>query len=530
MGGMKAPEQVTEGDRVVGSPQQQDNSEGNIESGQVDLSPIAEPDQEESKLSIELLVKMSNDKLIETLAGWNPLDYDQVREGLAKKLRVRVTTLDQQVKARRKDDPGEISLQIVEEISPYDSAVDGVELADRIYQALKQHIVVNEEDLTVLTLWAIGTYAYDDFMIFPKLLISSPEKRCGKTTLLDVLDALSNRSLVASGITASAMFRTIDVYRPTLLIDEADTFMKNNEELRGIVNSGHRKSTAFIVKSVKVADEYEPRRFSTWSPMVIAGIGGQADTIMDRSVVVNMRRKMAGEEVRRLHRNFKTDHLPTRRMILRWVTDTQLSEVEPPTCSNDRAIDNWTPLFSIAEQLGDVWRERVRSAYSHKTANTEDEASAKTQLLHDIREVFEDTGRPFIESLKLVEALVDMEDSPWCEWKGGRPMTQHSLSRQLKDFKIKSNQKRIGVRNHRVYHLDQFKDAFNRYLISDTPDQSSTQLQVNGGAGFSDYQSATPVHDVALQNQMEANAGVGCSGVSLPTEGHAEPGPCEGVI
>ena len=492
--------------------------------------PASDPKPGDSLLDMEELVELSNDKMIEVLASLHPLDYDRIRKQLSDKTGIRTATLDQQVSSRKQGAAEVFEQQIVEEISPYDSAVDGAELADRIYQAFKQHIVVSDEDLTVLTLWVIGTYAYDDFMIFPRMLLSSPEKRCGKTTLIEVIDALSNRSLTASGITAAAIFRTIDLCHPTLLIDEADTFMANNEEMRGMVNSSHRKSSAFVVRLEKVDDAYVPTPFSTWSPMVIAGIGGQADTIMDRSVVVNMRRKMAGEEVQRLTVHFKNEHLPTRRMILRWVTDAQLSMVTPPPCSNDRAMDNWTPLFSIAEQLGDEWRERVGTAYSRKTIDTEDTESITTQLLHDIREVFEDKGLPFIESLKLVEALVNMEDRPWCEWKRGQPMTQNSLSRKLKDFKIKPKQTRTGTGNHRAYHLDHFQDAFNRYLTSDTHDQSATVLQVNNDVGFSDFQSATPVNDVALPNQRKANVGAGCSTVALPTGVCTDEGPKEFTI
>ena len=83
-------------------------------------------------------------------------------------------------------------------------------------------------------------------------------------------------------------------------------------------------------------------------------------------------------------------------MILRWVSDAQISEVMPPECSNDRAFDNWIPLFSIAEQLSEEWREKVLTAYN-KIIDAEDEASITTQILGDIREVFDDMGNQIIE-------------------------------------------------------------------------------------------------------------------------------------
>ena len=82
--------------------------------------------------------------------------------------------------------------------------------------------------------------------------------------------------------------------QPTLLIDEADSFLKDNEEMRGILNSGHTKTAAYVIRNVEVGGEHKPTRFSTWAPKAIATIRALADTLEDRSIVVTLQRKSPG--------------------------------------------------------------------------------------------------------------------------------------------------------------------------------------------------------------------------------------------
>ena len=72
--------------------------------------------------------------------------------------------------------------------------------------------------------------------------------------------------------------------------------MKDNEELRGILNSGHTKAAANVIRNV----DHKPRRFSTWAPKAIATIRTLADTLEDRAVVVRLQRKPPGATVERL--------------------------------------------------------------------------------------------------------------------------------------------------------------------------------------------------------------------------------------
>ena len=101
--------------------------------------------------------------------------------------------------------------------------------------------LIFDDGVEILALWALHTHAFESFAHSPRLAITSPEKGCGKTTTLDVLGELVARPLPSSNASVAAVFRIIEMAAPTLLIDEADTFLKENYELRGILNTGHRR-------------------------------------------------------------------------------------------------------------------------------------------------------------------------------------------------------------------------------------------------------------------------------------------------
>jgi putative DNA primase/helicase len=198
------------------------------------------------------------------------------------------------------------------------------------------------------------TYLIDCCGVSPILALTSPEKRCGKTTALDLLSKLSHKAMPASNISPAAVFRSIDAWSPCLLIDEADTFLSENEELRGVLNSGHTRATAFVVRNV--GDDHQPRQFSTWGAKAIAKIGTLPDTLADRSIVVELRRRLPSERVQKLRHVEAGLFDELRRKLVRFAGDNAetLRNARPtiPEALNDRAGDSWEPLLAIAEIAG----------------------------------------------------------------------------------------------------------------------------------------------------------------------------------
>jgi putative DNA primase/helicase len=343
-----------------------------------------------------------DDAEIARLVTLSPLAYEREREATAKRLGVRVAALDRNVEAARAkqcDRSEQAPALILPALEPWPGPVDGAALLTRITAALQAHVVMESGGAEAVALWTLHTHAFDVFAYSPRLAITSAEKRCGKTTLLDVLGCLAPRPLQTANATAPAVFRTIELLTPTLLIDEADTFLKRNDELRGVLNSGHRRATASVLRLV--GDEHEPRTFRTWAPTAIAMIGNLPDTLADRSIEIRLRRRLPNEPLTRFRADRATDLAQLARMAARWAADhseaLRRSDPSIPLGLHDRAADNWGPLFAIADEAGEGWPERVRQIAVAMAARDEDGGSVGELLLADIRQTFDEIERGMIQ-------------------------------------------------------------------------------------------------------------------------------------
>ncbi|MBA3018745.1 MAG: DUF3631 domain-containing protein [Proteobacteria bacterium] len=396
---------------------------------------------------------------------------------------------------------------IVEVVDLWETPVEGEQLLNEISDVIKSHILLDSHSRIACSLWVLLTYTYDAFRILPMLGVTSPEKRCGKTTLLEVVEGLVNKPLLASNISPSAFFRSIEKYQPCIIVDEADTFIKNNDELRGIINSGHTRRSAFVIRTN--TETLEPERFSTWGSKIISMIGDLPDTNRDRSIVIRMKRKAPGEKTGKVNLDFNDQHLILRRKSARWAQDHFKallgSEPDMPNVGNDRATDNWTPLKAIADLIGGDWPSLARKAMINLEKASGDE-TAREQLLKDIKEIFKEQGDK-ISSKLLTAKLVEIEDRPWADWRKGMPLNQNALARLLRPFGISSKSIRIDDNTPKGYSLKQFEDAFQRYLNHTTghipPDQTATTQQANNINNLCENQSATQEKDVAVQKRCE---------------------------
>jgi len=424
---------------------------------------------------------------VERLAGLDRATYETARKEAARRLGWRTSVLDGEVEKLRPqdtkaDDEDSQTPSVVETLDPWPDPVNGASLAEEIRDRLRSYVIFAAPgDADVAALWALGSYLMDTWRLWPRLLITSPTKQCGKSTLLEALEAVVHRGLILSNAKPAGVFRAIEAWAPTLLLDEADTWMKQDEELAGILNSGHTRRTARVIRVVDVKGELTPTLFSTWCPMVIAGIGGQRDTLMSRSIVIGLRRKLATETTERMPMDLYERSVRIRRQATRWAQDNDItigaSETEPPDCGNDRRRDNFTPLWRIAEVLGEPWPSRMAAAYAADAASVdEDDEPAHVLLLHDVLATFEAKKLSELSPTDVIGELILMEDRPWSDWKHGRPLTTNALARMLKGFGIKASVRKVYGKASRVYTRQQVHNAATPYL-SEKRNSVTTQLK-----------------------------------------------------
>ena len=375
------------------------------------------------------------------------------------------------------------STVLLQSPDPWPEPIDGPAMIDTIASTITRYIALPEHAAHAISLWILHCYAFEAAFVSPILAITSPEKRCGKTTLVEIIGALAPRVLMASNITPAALFRSIEKYQPILLIDEADTFLSKHDEMRGLLNAGHYRSTAQVIRSV--GEDNEPRIFSTWCPKSIALIGKLKGTLEDRAIPISMRRRTPEEAIVPLRRDRIHDELSeTRRRAARWVKDhlERIREVEPEAVPglDDRAQDNWRPLLGIADVIGEGWPEKARAtALGLSGGVDESDSTPAVQLLDDIRRLFIDRRETVLSSEELVDSLISKEDRPWGEWRRDKPLSKIQLARLLKRFGITPTQTHRNGERIRGYALNQFDDAFLRYLPPESG-QSDNPSSFNG--------------------------------------------------
>lgn len=438
---------------------------------------------------------------IDRLAALSPIDYDKVRKEEAKKLGIKLKTLDDAVTAARKAKDDNKRLPF-EDTEPWPEPVEIVPLLNNVQNLISKCVVCNKETANTVALWIVMTWVIDYIDCVPMLFITAPEKRCGKTVLLSIINKMARRCISASSISPAAMFRAIELWSPTLCIDEADACIRDNEELRGILNSGHTRDTAYVLRSV--GDDHTPTMFNTFGAKAIAGIGRQADTLEDRSIIIELQRKTTEEKITRVRNLTPETFIELRRKLARFAEDhgEEIKRANPqlPEELNDRAQDNWSPLSAIAEIAGADWLKFATGAALKISGIESGRPSTGIELLTDIKRIFEKRDYENIFTSDLIAELCRDEERPWKTYVKGREMTPKHLAGKLREYKIGSCSVRVGENTGKGYKFEQFADAIKRYVP--IPSNSAvTKSHCNNINNLNDFSAVTQPINVTDKNE-----------------------------
>ncbi|ATE53602.1 DUF3631 domain-containing protein [Actinosynnema pretiosum] len=352
-------------------------------------------------------------------------------------------------------------------------------LLDALHDALTRYVVLpRPEAADAITLWIAATHAQPAWAHAPRLVIRGPEKRCGKSRLLDVVEATSHDPFITVNSSSAAVYRSISEDPPTMLVDEADTIFgpkaDGNEDLRGLLNAGHQRN--------RPAKRYDANTgtvesIPTFAMAALAGIGAMPDTIEDRAVVVRMRRRAPGENAAPYrHRRDRPGLREIAEQLYRWLRAdlSALEEAEPAMPVEDRAADTWEPLVIVADHAGGTWPDRARAAVLALTAEAaeDDEGTPGVHLLRDCRAIFADS--PAMPTSQLLLRLNADPEAPW-RASGNAGLTGHRLGAMLREYRITSRNIRFPDGSQaKGYYRDDFADAWRRYCPILTPDEQDS--------------------------------------------------------
>lgn len=353
------------------------------------------------------------------------------------------------------------------------------------------NVFPTEVAYVAVALWDAHAHLLDCFDSTPRLAFLSPEPGSGKSRALEIVETLVPRPMVAVNASAAALFRSVSGPdgRPTILFDEIDTVFGpkagDNEELRGFINAGHRRKG---VTYRCVGDSQTVTPFPSYTAVAVAGLGSLPDTILDRSIIIRMRRRARNEKVEpfraRLH---EQEGNALRERLAAWAEQVrgQLTDAWPelPDGISDRPGDVWEPLLAVADAVGGDWPKRAREACAAlvKASRTNDKGSIGVRLLTDLRDHVL-IGVDKLPTVAILDRLNSLEDAPWADLNG-KPLDNRRLSKMLSEYMTADNEP-IGSRNIRTaggvlkgFFSKDLDDAWSRYCPPPPAATAATPLQ-----------------------------------------------------
>lgn len=323
------------------------------------------------------------------------------------------------------------------------------------------------------TLWIAHCHLMGAWDSTPRIAFLSPEPNSGKTRALEASELLVPNAVEAVNVTPAYLFRKIgeeEGGRPTILYDEIDTVFgpkaKDNEEIRGLLNAGHRHGAVAgrcVVRGATVVTEEIP----AFCAVALAGLGNLPETLISRSVVIRMRRRAPGESVEPFRRRIHVEEgHRLRDQLTDWgesVVDS-ITDVWPvmPAGIEDRDADVWESLLAVADAAGGDWSQQARNAaVTLVTESKQSSPSLGVRLLADLQQVFGD--KPTRSTVDILAGLHAMDEAPWGDLRG-KPLDARGLSSRVRPYNIKPKPIRIGDQVVKGYEATDLIDAWRRYL------------------------------------------------------------------
>jgi hypothetical protein len=362
------------------------------------------------------------------------------------------------------------------------------DLLTEVEQTVRRYVIVSSPQAAVISAWVLHTYVWEHAQHTPYLAVTSPEKRSGKTRLMEVLKLLVRRPLFASDITCAALFALIDTDKPTVFLDELDTVFHGDKEIavaiKRLLNVGYEVGSKYYRRRERSAREVEI--YEVFGPRCLAAIGKLPDTIADRCLPIRLRRRAPHEKVLPFFRREVDEGCKVlRARLAAWAEAAGPHLTWPERTGdleliNDRAFEVSWQLFGIADMAGAPWSDRIRKAVVELTSGDDaEDASIGVRLIGDTKGAIgvadEQAGAPVpnIPSADLLAYLVSLEEGPWAEFNKGKPVTARQVAAILRRYGVRPRVVRVGDRTPSGYRRSDLEDLWRRYLPTPQPPSST---------------------------------------------------------
>lgn len=378
---------------------------------------------------------------------------------------------------------------------PWAEDVDLYELILETTKILKNHVVFKDGyQITACALWIVATWFVDQFDYAPYLMVSSPLKRCGKSTLMKVIERLSYRPAGGALMSASAVYRMLEKRQRTLIIDEADNFVKYDPEFKGVLLCGIERDG--VATNVWKCDkdysgQFDSRPYSCFAFKAIAGIKAEwiLSTLTDRAIVITLRRRTDKDNCtlgkKQLERcRFEEIRRKLFKASIQWAE--RVKNAKPISNIRDREEEKWLPLLKVADavadpndskapasQLGSFARDCAEKLQFDESAAVSTSGEELLRCMLSLRQ-----KNPYGSSIHQKDLLTKLNQEEDWEWRNlnhGKGLSAKGLTQMLASFDIKSSQCKIEGYNRNGYKWSEIYKACETYGLKVSVDSDASQ-------------------------------------------------------
>lgn len=213
------------------------------------------------------------------------------------------------------------------------------------------HLDVSKDDryYDLVSSWTLADWVPENFNVAPYLHFHGPPNS-GKSRALEILQALGYRALLSPSVSPASLYRTIEVFKPTFLIDEAELYTskgldETKREVLSVLNAGYRRGQVVIRADAKGETL---RLFNVFGFKALGSIQTLPATLAGRSIHIPMMR--ATRKVKRRIDEEVALNIRNKLLMYRFnhVLEKPKEDLNPLDIPDGRLIEIFTPLILVA--------------------------------------------------------------------------------------------------------------------------------------------------------------------------------------
>lgn len=367
----------------------------------------------------------------------------------------------------------------------------------KIKNLIHKYVDVDDFFETLCAYYVLFSWFYDCFSTIPYLRVKG-DYGSGKSRVLFVVGPMCYRRLhMNAGSSISAMFRTMDGVRGTLVLDEGD-FTKSDEasDVAKLLNVGNQRRNGYISRSGSRENNYDTELFNVFGPKVIATrLEFKDKAIKSRCLTKEMGAPTSREDIpRNLPDEFWSVEIPyIQSVLLRYRLEHLSEDINAREISVDKYIEprlqqvtdsilKIIPDPAMAKEVRQFIRKYNDQIVAGRGLETEAKILEAIFVLYETQRNKDDDEIDYSMGAiaEIANDLIDYENGldvhQWSRYKQQerkRAMSSRGVSGHVKTLQLETARKSSDQRRrfHLVWDHKRIEGLWARYGLSSNEDR-----------------------------------------------------------